>query len=76
MTHQFYKKFHLSTEGYYFEYRCDKNNMLITRATLYNRSGNEVDDVRVSEGYGQPEKSHTDVINHFEARITLGIVTS
>lgn len=69
------EKYWLSTEGYYFIYRPDNNDPSIKRATLYKEKNNErVDDVRVSEGYGRPEKSHHDVINYFEARITLGII--
>ena len=68
-----FDKYHLSTEGYYFMYRKDKNDNKIWRATLYRTSNNEkVDDVRVStHELGVKEKSHHDVINHFEARITL-----
>lgn len=66
-------KWHLSTDGYYFRYRSDKNDSNIIRATLYRTDGKTyVDDIRVSEGYGQPEKSHHAVINYFEARLTLG----
>jgi hypothetical protein len=65
--------FYLSTDGYYFQYRPDNNDRNIKRATLYRTGTNErVDDVRVSAGYGLPAKSHHDVINYFEARITLG----
>jgi hypothetical protein len=43
------------------------------RAKLFKKGSLEpIADVRVSEGYGQPEKSHHDVINHFESRILLG----
>ena len=66
-----YTEYNLSTEGYYFKYRNDNNSSSIMRATLYNSSGVRVDDVRVSAGYGMPDKSHGDVINYFEARITL-----
>jgi hypothetical protein len=66
-------KFYLSTEGYYFEYRPDNNDRNIKRATLYRVGTNErVDDVRVSAGYGQPAKDHHQIINYFEARLTLG----
>ena len=64
--------FHLSTEGYYFKYRPDKNDSNIVRATLYATGTNRtVDDVRVSEGYGRPAKTHHQIINYFEARLTL-----
>lgn len=67
-------KYYLSTEGYYFMYRHDKNDKSIWRATLYRDKTNErVDDVRVSEGYGIPEKSHHGIINYFEAKITMGL---
>jgi len=67
------EKYHLSTDGYYFKYRPDKFDPEIKRATLYRTTNDErVDDVRVSAGYGQPEKTHHQVINYFEARITLG----
>lgn len=68
-----FDRYYLSTEGYYFMYRPDRNNSTIERATLYREKDNSVvDDVRVSEGYGQPAKSHHQVINYFEARLTLG----
>lgn len=68
-------KHHLSTEGYYFMYRPDRNDNAILRATLYREKSDEiVDDVRVSEGYGKPEKNHHNVINYFEARLTLGTI--
>lgn len=67
-------KFHLSTEGYYFKYRPDRNDGSIKRATLYNSKDEQVDDVRVSAGYGLPEKSDHDVINYFEARLSLKII--
>jgi hypothetical protein len=70
-------KFYLSTEGYYFKFRPDRNDATIIRATLYlTKNDEQVDDVRVSEGYGLPEKTHHQVINHFEARITLGQIKS
>jgi hypothetical protein len=75
MTQNTFDKYHLSTEGYYFKYRDDKNDNSILRATLYRTKNNErVDDVRVSEGYGIAEKSHHQVINYFEARLTLGTI--
>lgn len=65
--------YYLSTEGYYFKYRADRHDPLIIRATLYKEGTKEVvADIRVSEGYGRPAKSHHGVINHFEAEITLG----
>lgn len=70
-----FDKYYLSTEGYYFKYRTDKYDNKIWRATLYKEKNNErVDDVRVSEGYGLPEKTHHNVINYFEARLTLGTI--
>lgn len=75
LKYDHYTKFFLSSEGFYFKYRNDKNDSRIIRATLYRTKDNSVaDDVRVSEGYGQNEKGHHDVINYFEARITLGII--
>ena len=71
----FYDRSYLSTDGYYFQYRPDRYNNDIIRATLYKRANHEpVDDVRVSEGYGFPEKTHTDIINYFEARLLLGLI--
>jgi len=66
-----YKKYHLSTEGYYFKYRYDKYDWVTVRATLYNDNGERVNDVRVSAGgiQEQEEKSHHDVINHFEVEL-------
>lgn len=73
MTPNTFNKYYLSTEGYYFMYRHDKNDNSIMRATLYRDKNNErVDDVRVSEGYGQSEKTHHDIINYFETKLTLG----
>ena len=70
-----FDKYYLSTEGYYFMYRSDKNDPSIERVTLYRIYDNSiVDDARVSEGYGRLAKSHHDVINYFEARITPGII--
>ena len=72
MTPNIFDKYYLSTEGYYFMYRNDRNDNAVLRATLYREKNNEqVDDVRVSEGYGMPKKTHHDIINHFEARLTL-----
>lgn len=82
-------KFHLSTEGYYFIYRFDKNNDTIIRATLYctlprmigpddktDPDGNlQVDDVRVADGEENTKTmTQTDVINYFESRIFLKLI--
>jgi hypothetical protein len=67
-------KYYLSTEGYYFVFREDRNDPRIKRATLFSTNPNRmaaVDDVRVREGYGLPEKSIHQVINHFESRLYL-----
>lgn len=70
--HDHFTKHYLSTEGYYFKYRSDKNDHKIIRATLYKpKDDSVVSDVRVSEGYGLPEKSHHDLINYFEVQLTL-----
>lgn len=74
MKNNFYDKYYLSTEGYYFKYRQDNNNPEVMRATLYNTKDERVDDVRVTEGYGLPEKTHHDIINYFEARFSLGTI--
>lgn len=73
-TFNFQEKYYLSTDGYYFKYREDNNNSEVTRATLYNFKNERVDDVRVTEGYGMPEKTHHQVINHFEARLSTGVI--
>jgi|GEM_PF-6355727 len=67
-------KYYLSTEPYYFRYRADSNDFSIKRATLFDGNDSPIDDVRVSSSlmYGTKEMSHTDVINHFEARLILG----
>lgn len=70
----FTQKFYLSTEGYYFKYRYDNNGEEVIRASLYNLKDDRIDDVRVSEGYGFPKKSHHDIINHFEARLQIGTI--
>lgn len=74
MENNFYQKYHLSTDGYYFKYRHDNNNPEVVRATLYNLKDERVDDVRKTEGWGQPEKSHHDIINYFEARLSIGAI--
>jgi len=76
METNIFDKYYLSTEGYYFMYRHDRNDKSILRATLYSENdGKPVDDIRVSEGYGQPEKTHHQVINNFEAKITMGQIS-
>jgi hypothetical protein len=75
MKKNFYDKYHLSTDGYYFKYREDNNNPEVIRATLYNSKNERVDDVRVTEGYGLPEKTHHQVINYFEVRISTGAIS-
>lgn len=75
MKTNFTDKFYLSTDGYYFKYREDNNNPEVIRATLYNLKNERVDDVRVSEGYGLPEKSHHQIINHFEVRLSMGTIS-
>lgn len=65
------KAFSLSTEGYYFKYRVDKLNSEIKRATLYDWNDEKVYDLRVSAGYGLPEKDHVAVINYFESMILI-----
>jgi hypothetical protein len=69
------EKFYLSTDPYHFIYRPDKNNEDIKRATLFD-GDRKVDDVRVSAypEFGLPEKSHHDVINYFEARLTMNLI--
>jgi len=74
MENNFYQKYHLSTDGYYFKYRHDNNNPKVVRATLYNLQDERVDDVRKTEGYGLPEQSHHDIINYFEARLLIGVI--
>jgi hypothetical protein len=75
MKANFQDKYYLSTDGYYFKYREDNNDSQVTRATLYNSRNERVDDVRVSEGYGFPEKTHSQVINYFEARLSMGTIS-
>lgn len=74
MEINFYQKHYLSTDGYYFKYREDNNNSEIIRGTLYNFKNERVDDVRKTEGYGIPEKSHHDIIKYFEARLSIGTI--
>jgi hypothetical protein len=69
MKTNFQEKYYLSTDGYYFKYRPDNNNREVIRATLFNLKNEKVDDIRVTEGYGVPEKSHHQIINYFEAGI-------
>lgn len=74
MEYNLEDKYYLSTEGYYFKYRHDKNNNQVIRATLYNVDDKIIDDVRKTEGYGMHEKTHFDVINYFESRLMLKII--
>ncbi len=68
----FKAKWYLSTEGYYFQYRHDRNNEKLFRATLYKEQTEEVaDDVAVNCATLGIERSHHDIINYFEARLTL-----
>ncbi len=68
-----FERYFLSSEGYYFEYRHDKHDNSIWRVTLYRTKDDSVaDDVRVSKSDWNPERDHHDVINYFEARLTLG----
>jgi len=69
MENCFNYKYNLSTNNYYFKYRHDKYNPEVIRATLYNLKDEIVDDVRKSEGFEMPEKTHYDIINYFETRI-------
>lgn len=64
------KKWYLSTTPYYFIYRLDKYNSESIRATLFNES-TRVDDVGVLTDY--EKRNHFDVINYFEAGISMGI---
>jgi hypothetical protein len=71
-------KYYLSTEGYYFVYREDRHDPDVKRATLYSTDPKRVapvDDVRVTAGYGLPEKSIHQLINHFEARLQLKLIS-
>lgn len=68
-------EYSLGDPKYHFVYRHDNNDFNIMRATLYE-GNRRMDDVRVSEHpLGIPEKSHTDVINHFEARLQMGLIS-
>lgn len=65
------KKYWLSTTPYYFIYRLDKYNHNSVRATLFNGS-ERVDDVGATTDY--EKRDHFQIINHFEARISLGLI--
>lgn len=68
----FFKKYHLSTEGYYFIYRPDKYDREIVRATLYKTGTNDVvSDTWVTNKYGLPNRTHFNIINLFEAEVQL-----
>jgi hypothetical protein len=71
----YFQKYWLSTEGYYFQYRPDKYDSFIDRATLYDIRNNIIDDVRVTGGRNDgADLTHFNVINHFEARLQMGII--
>lgn len=63
-------KWYLSTTPYFFIYRLDKYDKSCMRASLYKEK-TRVDDVLVSARYGQKEMEHHDIINYFEARLSL-----
>lgn len=68
------EKYYLSTEPYYFIYRPDKNDPNIKRATLFD-GDRQVDDICCSNcNHGIPERDHHQVINYFEARLTLKFI--
>lgn len=75
LTHDFSKKYSLSTEGYYFSYRNDKYDNQLVRATLYGTKDNiRVDDVRVNNRDELKDLTHTGVIDYFEARLLLNLI--
>lgn len=65
-------KYHLSTDGYHFEYQPDQHDDTGKKATLYEtKTGRIVDYVLVSGKNSIRNLNHFQVINHFEARLTL-----
>lgn len=60
------KKYHLSNPETFFKYRFDNYDTMLVRATLYNKAGEIVENLRI--GYlGENGLSHAEVIEHFEA---------
>jgi hypothetical protein len=47
MEQELNRKYHLSTDGYYFKYRPDKYNPEALRADLFDSKDNKVDSLRV-----------------------------
>ena len=77
MKHNLSTRYDLSTDNFYFKYAVDRYDPKIIRAKLFKKGFFEqmaepIADFRVSAGYGNEERTHHEVINHFESRITLG----
>lgn len=66
------KYYFLKDGQHFFQYRTDKFNNKILRATLFNKSIKAVGDVRVTCYEHIVEKSHEDVKEYFEKIISNG----
>lgn len=70
MEQEQHRKYHLSTEGYYFKYRPDKYNQEALRADLFDTKDNQLESITVKNSDYGINMSHTDVINRFEVMVS------
>ncbi|MCA0447662.1 MAG: hypothetical protein LCH54_15680 [Bacteroidetes bacterium] len=65
-----YKKYYLSTDGYYFVYRHDKYQITAYRVELFDKSEKVVDSIKLCVDEVN-DKTHHQIIEKFEARILI-----
>ncbi len=70
MEQELNRKYHLSTDGYYFKYRPDKYNHEALRADLFDTKDNQLESITVKNSDYGINLSHTDVINKFEVMVS------
>lgn len=63
--------YYLSTEGFKFKYRLDRYDRFITHVELFNQSGQVIHKEMAHSLRYNISKSHHQIINSLEARITL-----
>lgn len=71
MEQELNRKYHLSTEGYYFKYRPDKYNPEALRADLFDTKDNQLKSITVNNSDYAINLSHTDTINRFEVIVSM-----
>lgn len=70
-------RYYLSTEGFYFEYRADRYASGCIRAELFRTNGEKVLRSELNVLYEQYGiyLAHDQVINYYEAKISLGEIS-